>query len=92
MTKHAIRTMLPTAGGVILNWSSTGGMNGSPMPTSVYSAAKPGVIAFTKQATIEYGERGDPGERHLPGLHRDRDVGGQGRGRAVPGHGARVRA
>ena len=26
-TKHAIRTMVPTGGGVILNWSSTGGMN-----------------------------------------------------------------
>ena len=28
-TKHGIRTMLPTGGGAILNWSSTGGMNGS---------------------------------------------------------------
>jgi len=47
-TKHGIRTMLPSGGGAILNWSSTGGMNGSKMPTSVYSAAKAGVISFTK--------------------------------------------
>jgi NAD(P)-dependent dehydrogenase (short-subunit alcohol dehydrogenase family) len=47
-TKHGIRTMVPTGGGVILNWSSIGGMNGSRLPTSVYSAAKAGVIAFTK--------------------------------------------
>ena len=57
-TKHGVRTMLPTGGGVILNWSSIGGMNGSRLPTSVYSAAKAGVISFTKAAAIEYGERG----------------------------------
>jgi NAD(P)-dependent dehydrogenase (short-subunit alcohol dehydrogenase family) len=37
-TKHGIRTMVPTGGGAIINWSSTGGMNGSRLPTSVYSA------------------------------------------------------
>src|SRR5215203_309815 len=47
-TKHGIKTMLPTGGGVIVNWSSTGGLNGSTMPVSVYAAAKHGVIAFTK--------------------------------------------
>ena len=36
-TKHAIRTMVPAGGGAILNWSSTGGMNGSRLP-AVYSA------------------------------------------------------
>ena len=36
-TKSAIRTMLNN-----WCWSSTGGMNGSRMPTSVYSAAKAG--------------------------------------------------
>src|SRR3954452_12764192 len=28
-TKYAVRNLSPTGGGVILNWSSTGGMNGS---------------------------------------------------------------
>jgi NAD(P)-dependent dehydrogenase (short-subunit alcohol dehydrogenase family) len=67
-TKHAIRTMIPNGGGVILNWSSTGGMNGSRMPTSVYSAAKHGVIAFTKQATIEYGDAGIRANAICPGF------------------------
>ena len=83
-TKHAVRTMLPTGGGVILNWASTGGMNGSRLPTATYSASKAGVISFTKAAAIEYGTKGIRGERDLPGLRRDGDVGGKGRGRAVP--------
>ena len=56
--KHAIKVMLETGtAGVIVNWSSLGGMNGSPF-TSVYSAAKAGVIALTKAAAIEYGGKG----------------------------------
>jgi len=46
-TKHGIRTMLPTGGGVILNWSSTGGMNGSRLPTAAYSASKAAITNFT---------------------------------------------
>src|SRR5215468_3481555 len=37
--KYGIRAMLKTGGGVILNWSSIGGLNASP-GTGVYSAAK----------------------------------------------------
>jgi len=67
-TKHAIRTMLPTGGGVILNWSSTGGMNGSKTPAAIYCASKAGVIAFTKQAAIEYGTKGIRANAICPGL------------------------
>lgn len=67
-TKHGIRTMVPTGGGVILNWSSIGGMNGSRMPTSVYSAAKAGVIAFTKAAAIEHGHQGIRANAICPGF------------------------
>src|SRR5207248_2598156 len=56
-TKHAVKTMLPTGGGSILNWSSTGGLNASRMPTGVYSASKAGVILITKQAAVEYGTK-----------------------------------
>lgn len=57
-TKHAINTMLPTGGGVILNWASAGGINASRMGVSSYSATKAGVIAFTKAAAVEYGPQG----------------------------------
>src|SRR5262249_8146028 len=57
-TKHGIRAMLQTGdGGSIVNWSSIGGLNASP-GTAVYSAAKAGVIAFTKAAAVEYGRKG----------------------------------
>lgn len=53
-TKHGIRAMLSTGGGSIINWSSIGGMNGAA-GTSVYSAAKFGIIGASKVAAIEYG-------------------------------------
>jgi NAD(P)-dependent dehydrogenase (short-subunit alcohol dehydrogenase family) len=67
-TKHAIRTMLATGGGVILNWSSTGGINGTTMPVGIYCASKAGVISFTKQAAIEYGAQGIRANAICPGL------------------------
>jgi NAD(P)-dependent dehydrogenase (short-subunit alcohol dehydrogenase family) len=57
-TKHAIKAMVAGGrGGSIVNWSSLGGVNGSPF-TGVYSAAKAGVISITKTAAIEYGPQG----------------------------------
>lgn len=55
--KHGIRAMLPTGGGSIVNWSSVGGLNGSA-GTSVYAAAKHGIIGASKSAAIEYGTQG----------------------------------
>jgi NAD(P)-dependent dehydrogenase (short-subunit alcohol dehydrogenase family) len=55
--KHGIRTMLPTGGGSIVNWSSVGGLNGSAY-TTVYNAAKHGIIGASKSAAIEYGAQG----------------------------------
>jgi NAD(P)-dependent dehydrogenase (short-subunit alcohol dehydrogenase family) len=55
--KHGIRAMLPTGGGSIINWSSVGGLNGSAY-TSVYQAAKHGIIGASKSAAIEYGTKG----------------------------------
>jgi NAD(P)-dependent dehydrogenase (short-subunit alcohol dehydrogenase family) len=66
--KHGIRTMVPTGGGVIINWSSTGGLNASTMPVSVYNATKAGVIMFTKQATAEYAKDGIRAIALCPGL------------------------
>jgi NAD(P)-dependent dehydrogenase (short-subunit alcohol dehydrogenase family) len=55
--KHGIRQMLKFGGGSIVNWSSTGGLMGSPN-TSAYTAAKHGVVGLTKVAAAEYGKRG----------------------------------
>ena len=55
--KHGIRSMLETGGGSIVNWSSVGGLNGSA-GTSVYAAAKHGIIGASKSAAIEYGTQG----------------------------------
>jgi NAD(P)-dependent dehydrogenase (short-subunit alcohol dehydrogenase family) len=83
-TKHGIRTMLPTGGGAILNWSSTGGMNGSRLPTSVYSAAKAGVISFTKAAAIEYGTEGIRANAICPGFIETEMSGGKGAAERFP--------
>jgi NAD(P)-dependent dehydrogenase (short-subunit alcohol dehydrogenase family) len=56
--KHGIKAMLAAGnGGAVVNWSSVGGLGGSPF-TSVYNAAKHGVIGATKCAAVEYGAQG----------------------------------
>jgi NAD(P)-dependent dehydrogenase (short-subunit alcohol dehydrogenase family) len=55
--KHGIRVMLEAGnGGAVVNWSSIGGLNSS-IWTSVYGAAKAGVISLTKTAAMEYGDK-----------------------------------
>lgn len=56
--KHGIRAMLAAGnGGAVVNWSSVGGLGGSPL-TAAYNAAKHGVIGATKCAAVEYGAQG----------------------------------
>lgn len=66
-TKHAIRFMKDAGGGSIVNWASLAGLNASPM-TSVYSAAKAGVIAITKATALEYGAAGIRANVICPGV------------------------
>ena len=84
-TKHAVRTMLQHGGGVITNWSSTGGLGASPMPVSVYGASKHGVIAITKQAAVEYGTQGIRANAICPGFIETPMSGGKGAAERFPG-------
>jgi NAD(P)-dependent dehydrogenase (short-subunit alcohol dehydrogenase family) len=76
-TKHAIKAMLPSGGGSIVNWSSIGGINAS-VGTSVYSISKAGVISLTKSAAIEYGARGIRANAICPGFVETELTGGPG--------------
>jgi NAD(P)-dependent dehydrogenase (short-subunit alcohol dehydrogenase family) len=76
--KYGIRAMLGTGGGVVVNWSSIGGLNASP-GTGVYSAAKAGVIAITKAAAVEYGSKGIRANVICPGIILTEIMGAQAR-------------
>ena len=82
-TKHGINTMVPTGGGVILNWSSIGGINVS-VGTSIYSATKAGLISFTKSAAVEYGPQGIRANAICPGFIETEMSGGPGAGARFP--------
>lgn len=55
--KHGVRALRRNgeAGGAIVNWSSVGGLGGSGIGSTVYSAAKAGVINLTQNAAVELG-------------------------------------
>ena len=67
-TKHAVRMMSAAGGGgTILNWASVAALGAKPN-TSVYAAAKAGVIAITKAAAVEHGRQGIRVNAIVPGL------------------------
>lgn len=53
--KHAIRAMLRTGGGAIVNISSAASLNADERISAVYSAAKAGVNSITKSFAIQFG-------------------------------------
>ena len=57
-TEQAVRTMLPSGGGAIVNISSVASLNGDNRISPVYAAAKAGVNALTRSYAVYYGDRG----------------------------------
>jgi NAD(P)-dependent dehydrogenase (short-subunit alcohol dehydrogenase family) len=57
-SKHAIRAMLPTGGGAIVNFSSLASFNADTLISPVYAAAKAGVNSMTKSLAVQYGPKG----------------------------------
>lgn len=55
--KYAIRSMLATGGGTIVNVASVAGLNGIPTG-SHYCASKHAVVGLTKSAAAEYADQG----------------------------------
>lgn len=56
--KHAVRAMVPTGGGAIVNFSSTASINYDPLISFAYSSAKAGINSLTKSFAARHGPQG----------------------------------
>lgn len=56
--KHAVRAMVPTGGGAIVNFSSTASINYDPLISLAYSSAKAGINSLTKGFAGKHGPQG----------------------------------
>ena len=66
-TKHGIRSMLGSGGGVIINWASAAAFGGDKTQ-SVYCMTKAGIVNFTKTTAMEYAASGIRANAICPGF------------------------
>ena len=66
--KHAVRTMVPTGGGSIVNISSVASLNADNQISVVYAAAKAGVNSITKSFAVHHGAEGIRANVVAPGF------------------------
>jgi NAD(P)-dependent dehydrogenase (short-subunit alcohol dehydrogenase family) len=66
--KHAVRAMLRTGGGSIVNVSSAASFNADDRISIVYAAAKAGVNSITKAFAVQYGAAGIRANVLAPGF------------------------
>ncbi len=67
-SKHAVRAMVLTGGGAIVNFSSVASLNADPPPSMAYSAAKAGINSITKSFAVQYGRQGIRANAIAPGF------------------------
>jgi NAD(P)-dependent dehydrogenase (short-subunit alcohol dehydrogenase family) len=67
-SKHAVRTMVPTGGGAIVNFSSVASLNADRGNSTVYAAAKAGINSMTKSFAVQYGPNGIRANAIAPGF------------------------
>jgi NAD(P)-dependent dehydrogenase (short-subunit alcohol dehydrogenase family) len=67
-SKHAVRAMVPSGGGAIVNFSSVASLNADPPPSIAYAAAKAGINSMTKGFAVQYGPQGIRANAIAPGF------------------------
>jgi len=84
-TKLGIPALRANNGGVILNVASIGALGASAsILTSTYSAAKAGVLAYTRATAVEYGRYGIRCNAICPGFIETEMAGGKGAAEKFP--------
>ena len=67
-SEHGVKTMMRTGGGVLINFSSVGGLNAEDKAPIVYAAAKAAMHSFTKAYAVQYGDSGIRANVIAPGF------------------------
>ena len=66
--KHAVRFMVPTGGGAIVNVSSVSSLNTEERTSPIYAGAKAAINSLTKTFAVRYGAQGIRANAIAPGF------------------------